>query len=1024
MKRIFVLLLAWGIFFSLWTAWPAAAADGIRIEATDFASKNCSVRTADDRIELQETYQGGKTYTLTYTVDVPEAGMYAMTVASTKLNFGYTADYKVQINQEEPFSATDAVLIGEYPGISVMGIHDLGPVKLNQGKNTVTFLADQKNALNEQVTFYLAYFEFTKAAWGVRSLEPLAPVGVFQESENVRLSVAYNGTPEDHQLRFKVTDFWAATVLEGTFTARQNSTGDTINLGRLQRGWYKVELFEGEEELVFTQDKWEDYAKALRLAGINWIRERLSWSESNPEPGTYSYGNYLKSSEVLAQQGINILTTYHDSPLWTRESGNRMLPEDLFDTYNFNRRLADDIDEVDVWEMWNEEDVTILFLTETADAYAAHFKAAAIALSDTEQNPYVSFGGFSQNATQTDFIDLVMQNGIMDYTDLYNYHNHSTFDDLRANQSIDLNFAQSEAQMETVWAYDSENKPVWVTEAGMKLPVEDGEIAPKQDLLNTQARYVVQSNVEALSMGNTKNFWFVFPKYIENGGDFGTFYEFHTPYPAYQAEAVMTYVLGDGIYKGTVAGLNAGTRGHVIDNGNADVAVLWSDSPDVVEFSSSDPALLTDLMGLERTIEPVDGKISVRVGIDPVFITFSGRMNEGDLIPRQYQERTLEKGSFTKAQRVVLNQTFEGIDFYEGKQYGYRKDKNQPFEMQVEVYNFNDVEMTGTVRGSAECELTFTPSEQTVTIPSMSKQTVTFTMQAGASAEYDRKYDLMFTAEFDGEQSSPTVSHISFKRTEPLDGVLLPGADDPAMWDDTNVISNTESYVRAGEEPGEIVIGADMYQAGSWYYPQLPVDGTSIADTDGIAFWLKADQDVPYKEPEFIDAFIYCDDGSQYFLGVKPIAFVDDWRYFYITWDNWVFNKEGTRGTRTLDPSTIVELGIGFNTTRPTEITVKEITAFRLPEPIGTDEREIVFEGVRDGEQLSVPPQVTVRLPEGIIPEDTRVLLNGNERGATVQDGLLHIDLTGLAAGEYTLAVVAYTETGLAIDGNVSFRIG
>ena len=65
---------------------------------------------------------------------------------------------------------------------------------------------------------------------------------------------------------------------------------------------------------------------------------------------------------------------------------------------------------------------------------------------------------------------------------------------------------------------------------------------------------------------------------------------------------------------------------------------------------------------------------------------------------------------------------------------------NTPFEMQCEVYNFNDEEMSGVIIPSAECNVTFDADEKAVTVAPMSKEVVTFTIQAGEGNLYAVSY--------------------------------------------------------------------------------------------------------------------------------------------------------------------------------------------------------------------------------------------------------------------------------------------
>lgn len=1048
---------------------PAMADGAIRVEGESYDSCNFSGSVASGTdlsggklFKVQKDFPEGSEWVLEYTVTAPEKGYYSLNIASTKIKYGYTNDYKVSINGGEKIDTrTDAKLSASYsPSIAknIMGIYYIGTFMLDKGDNNVRIIIDRKNDKNVQATLYLDYFEFEKAGWGISSISARGPVGLLQESEKVLVDVVYKGTPETREYNFEVRDYWSALIVKGKKTAKRNTLNDVINLGNLPKGWYKLELSDesgvlastsfsvvpdfakrSAEDSPFAADhasRWlvpaeqrPAYAKAIKLAGVKCVRERFSWESTCPEPGVWKYGNQIEVVNILENEGINVIDVYHSSPKWTHPVGNRQLPEDVFTTYEFNKKLAEDTPSVDVWEMWNEEDVTILYLRETAEQYAAHFKAAAIAMAETENNPYIAFGGFSQNAEQSEFIDLVFQNGIMDYTNIYNYHCHNYINDKRINESIDMHQSATDIQIASDKAYDSDGKPVWVTEAGGKMMLESVEEPTSERLQKGQARYVVASNIQSIAWGVDKNFWFVFPKYIENSADWGTFSENHTPYPSYQAEAIMTYALGEGKYRGEVNNLPDGVRGYVFDNGKGeDVCVLWSDSDKQMSFASNKAVTVTDFMGGERTVESVNGRINVNATLDPIYINFGGKMSENDFILEIRAEKKLEKNSFTKEQKIVLNQNYEGIDFIEGKQFGYRKSMDKPFEMQCEVYNFNNEEMTGIIRASAECNVTFDAVEKPVTVGPMSKEVVTFTIQSGEGNMHDTLYDLKFVGVFNGVETSPTVSHISFKYETDLDGIAIPNALDPSKYNIANVSSGTKSWAKAGDNPDEIKIGASMKSQGEWYYPIFPADGEIFKDYDGISFWLKCGKTLNYDKYGFVNAFVYMDDGANFFLGNKPISFDEEWRYFYITWDNWVWNKSGTRNSKELDPAHINAMAFGFNATEEMEITIKNPMLFKLPEEEAPAEKKIVFDNISEGDTITgqQAAEISVTLPEGIVTEQTRVVVNSYDFDFEKEaaDGKVKVDLSAMPEGFYNLTVIAYTETGYAVDSNIRFRIG
>ena len=99
-------------------------------------------------------------------------------------------------------------------------------------------------------------------------------------------------------------------------------------------------------------------SRALRLAGINTVRERYYW--------TYSEALRQHNNQTVANEGLDIINMFNDSPQNLLSGG--YMADDLFEVYNFQKSYAGNYQGlVDYMEVWNEEDTS--FATETADRY-------------------------------------------------------------------------------------------------------------------------------------------------------------------------------------------------------------------------------------------------------------------------------------------------------------------------------------------------------------------------------------------------------------------------------------------------------------------------------------------------------------------------------------------------------------------------------------------------------------------------------------------------------------------------------
>lgn len=67
-------------------------------------------------------------------------------------------------------------------------------------------------------------------------------------------------------------------------------------------------------------------SEVARRAGIQMVRERLRWSDVEPEPGKFDWKQYRLNADLLSERGIRISGVYHDAPSWTRSNTPRRPP--------------------------------------------------------------------------------------------------------------------------------------------------------------------------------------------------------------------------------------------------------------------------------------------------------------------------------------------------------------------------------------------------------------------------------------------------------------------------------------------------------------------------------------------------------------------------------------------------------------------------------------------------------------------------------------------------------------------------
>ena len=425
--------------------------------------------------------------------------------------------------------------------------------------------------------------------------------------------------------------------------------------------------------------------------------------------------------------------------------------------YRFSKRVAERYANISqALEVWNEMDY---FTYVPADMYASFYKAAALGVVDSGTSLPKIIGGLCEPVNSNPYLTILYKSDVFDYSDAFNWHYH-IYD--RAERSVTEFVDGTKAgQFATFANTYLSSLPSWCTEAGIKLYAPAGCADMTFAKQKIQANYMVTSACQSLAAGTDKHFWFILGNMPEDGGWFGSYGADDRPFASVVTEAVMTQTLGKGIYKGELKGLPSGAEGHVINNGEDDVIVLWATSDRDVTLSVPGNVLKTTVVGNREVLCPTNGKITVKAGSEPMFITVDGTVDASSYTATSNDEiKTISaKSDFTVGERVILTQLWydltDSASYLSARNNGYRVSANGN-TITLQLVNFNDFEVTGTVSGSAD-GYTVTGSGETITIPAMSEVEVTFTItpNGGSGATY-----LTFEGTFNGSETSKSVSRI------------------------------------------------------------------------------------------------------------------------------------------------------------------------------------------------------------------------------------------------------------------------
>jgi len=387
------------------------------------------------------------------------------------------------------------------------------------------------------------------------------PGNIYLEGQPVRIRVPERLPTEVS--RWRVLNDLGLEVGRGELAQPREAALESIVVPGLKVGWYRVEF--GTEanpaqgwttaavlpQLVaptpedspvcldlatswFARNdptKQRQFANLAALAGVNWVRDRLRWSELEPEPGALvaRTTTYDTAADAQHAAGLKVLQVFHDTPVWARESpeaGGRFAP-DLRLVYAFGRALAERFrGRVLAWEPWNEGNIAG-FGGHTVDQMCAWQKAAWLGFKSADPSLIVGWNVTAAVPTPQ-HSEGVLANGTWPYFDTYNIHSYD--------------WPDGYADLWTPAREAAAGRSLWITEAdrGTKHLGNDPWFDQDPRLERLKAEWIAQSYASSLFAGARRHFHFILGHYHEpNGVQFGLLRLDLTPRPAYVALAAV-----------------------------------------------------------------------------------------------------------------------------------------------------------------------------------------------------------------------------------------------------------------------------------------------------------------------------------------------------------------------------------------------------------------------------------------------------------------------------------------------------
>ncbi|GAA3661483.1 hypothetical protein [Microbacterium marinilacus] len=879
---------------------PATAAETITLEGESPTSTNMTPGAAaqtgasgGSSLQLYtaaDAPEGG--YVADYEVTAPDTALYRVEATTIPVGVGWASPFRFRVGDGDWRDTSSARQLATVT--SELRSYDLGTVTLAAGANTLSFqVADRRTEPNTNYAFFLDAISLVPVDVSLDAVAAPDRFGVFEADEPVELEASLNAdAPADVPVDWTAVDYDGTTVASGQAVVPAGSRTASLDLGdALSTGAYRVSAqLSGDDPVAgafavlpasadrpdvadspFAVDVYgskliaeadaDAFARVLSLTGVDWIRDRQRWNDAiDPVPGgAIDFSGEQQPQawlEAADAAGLRTLSSFHDGPSWTR-TDTRELPQDLRDMYAFALAAGSHYDGlVDAWQLWNEQNRKFALESEGADRYASVIKAAALGFLDSGTDAQLVGGGLA--GTDPHYAQWQFRNGVLDYLDAYAYHTHTT-----VNSSASINaHPDFSSQLEAAAPYGGDAKGRWVTEGGIALNTADPTQLPTAGQERLQARYIVSSAVESLAGGSTKHFFFIAAPYREGASYWSMFRSPEEPMAALAAQSVMTLQLGEGRPLGRLTGLPDGVEAVVFDTGDGPTAVLWAGVDTPVSVPVTGAATATDLMGRAVTPGEDGGNATLTVGPDPVYLSADAFGAVEAAPPAEQPAAPFAAGDFSAAERVIVQQVFDEATSEDAQTHGYGLDPAVATALTVELYNFNDHEVTAEIGAAADGGWEIAGDGTSVTVPAGGRAEVPLTVTAGDDLRQSIA-DLTVTATVGGEESSPSVTELR-PRVASLAAVhAIDGADhvvratytnttdaaqhiSQATWtfgDETETVA-ADVAVAAGESvaldspPAPAGTGAVDYEAA------VTVDGAGTASIRGVLS-LSAVQEVP-----------------------------------------------------------------------------------------------------------------------------------------------------------------------------------
>jgi hypothetical protein len=515
---------------------------------------------------------------------------------------------------------------------------------------------------------------------------PNHPGNVFLQGEKVVLHLLANQAGD-----WKLIDYDGRSVREG------KSNGRSIDCGDLPIGYYVLQIGRGSQRVAIgviaplgaptpwdspigadtaaswfykSEAEWKGAASLASLAGLNWIRDRLGWRDTELKRGEFvAHSKYDDTARIFHQSQLRVLTVMHASPPWANPNPRRF-PPDLRDVSRFYEHWAKRLKGlVDAFEPWNEAD-----WDHSGAEMASLQKACYLGIKAANPDAIVC-----QNVFATAYPNTVREyaaNEAWPYFDTFNFHHYQPIGQ----------YAELYGALRPI----SAGRPLWITECGTKdisWAGDEKAQEPDEKSLRLQAELVPKIFAAGLYQGSSAMFYFILGHYVEGQTQFGLLRRDLTPRPGYLALAAVGRLLAGAKPLGQIQDDQKNLRAFAFDafpdGTNRDVIVAWTTQGEAKLDLHAKPLAMTDHLGREMTAESQ----TVKVSQSPIFVILpQNATRQLKLIPPPKAPPRLEG----RPSPIVLQAAFTSAQLAQPPVFAENVTAGSDQSIPLVAYNFSD----------------------------------------------------------------------------------------------------------------------------------------------------------------------------------------------------------------------------------------------------------------------------------------------------------------------------------------------